>query len=163
MTENKPTNKDKIENTDQKLLDKVKSLPKEKWEIIMAKMEMYSDPIPHPDPEILKGYEELSSGSAKEIIENGIEESSHRRKLETSRQKRKSRLAWLSLIAFVILIFLFLLFSFYLILHDHKTIGSIFGGVSFISIFGPLINNVTELTKKDDISTSDSNDNKNRT
>lgn len=161
MTENKPINKDKIENSDQELLDKVKSLPKEKREIIMAKMEMYSGPIPHP--EILKGYEELSPGSAKEIIENGIEESSHRRKLETSRQKRKGRLAWLSLIAFVILIFLFLLFSFYLILHDHKIIGSIFGGVSFISIFGPLINNVTELTKKDDISTSDSNGNKKRT
>lgn len=161
MTENKPTNKDKIENSDQELLDKVKSLPKEKREIIMAKMEMYSGPILHP--EILKGYEELSPGSAKEIIENGIEESSHRRKLETSRQKRKGRLAWLSLIAFVILIFLFLLFSFYLILHDHKIIGSIFGGVSFISILGPLINNVIELTKKDDISTSDSNVNKKRT
>jgi uncharacterized membrane protein len=157
MTENKSESSlnNSTKNDDQVLLDEVEALPKDERERVMATIEMYKGPIPHP--EILKGYEKLFPGAAKEIITNGVNESVHRRNLETERQRRKGRLAWFSLISFAILSLVFMILSFDLINHDHKVIGSIFGGISFIGIFGSLINNVSELTKKDDLS-SDEND-----
>ncbi|NVY95803.1 hypothetical protein HU830_01085 [Lactobacillus sp. DCY120] len=73
MTTNKLTNNNKSDKDnktkDQILLDEVKSLPESKRKNMLATMEMYSGPIPHP--KILKGYD----GAAKEIIENGVNES----------------------------------------------------------------------------------------
>lgn len=156
MTENNlenPNNK----TDDQELVDKMEALPKDKKQeiIAMAKLEMYSGPIPHPD--IIKGYEEVYPGAAKKIIDNGVEESNHRRHMESQRQKRKGRLAWFSLLSFVMIAALFMWFGYSLIMHGHSIIGSIFGGVGFVTGLGTLINNVTELTSKDDISVDKDN------
>ena len=41
---------------------------------------------------------------------------------------------------------------FYLILEDHKIIGSIFGATSFLTLVGSFIGNINELSGNDDIS-----------
>lgn len=93
---------------DQEIIDQVKKLPisEEKQKDIIATMEMYSGPIPHP--KILAGYQALYPDAAKEIIENGLDESRHRRQLETARQKRRGHLAWASMILLVIVCLIFM-------------------------------------------------------
>ncbi|WP_260338754.1 DUF2335 domain-containing protein [Levilactobacillus parabrevis] len=100
MTESLPGKQSKISDKNNvgsrtDILDKLENLPSEDQEKIIATMEMYSGPIPHPA--ILEGYEKLYPGAAKEIIENGVQESRHRRKLETKRQARRGHLAWFTL------------------------------------------------------------------
>lgn len=115
-------------------------------------MEMYSGPLPHP--KILAGYEALDHGTARKIIDSGIEESVHRRHLETARQKRRGQLAWASMILLLVVCVIFMLGSFYLIMNGHKIIGSIFGGSSFIVLAASFLNNIDELSKNNDISTN---------
>lgn len=150
--------KKSIDKEDQEIIDQVKKLPisDEKKHDIIATMEMYSGPIPHP--KILAGYQALYPDAAAKIIENGLEESRHRRQLETARQKRRGHLAWGSMILLFVLCVLFIFGSFYLVLKNHPVIGSVFGGGSFITLVGTLMSNLTELTKKDDI--SNNNDSK---
>ncbi|ESS02203.1 hypothetical protein NB22_00610 [Limosilactobacillus fermentum NB-22] len=97
-----PDNKNKVSKEDQEIIDQVKKLPisKKEQQDIIATMEMYSGPIPHP--KILAGYQALYPDAAKKIIENGLDESRHRRQLETARQKRRGHLAWASMILLVI-------------------------------------------------------------
>lgn len=150
--ENENNQKKQISKEDQEIIDQVKRLPiseKEQKDII-ATMEMYSGPIPHP--KILAGYQALYPNAAKEIIENGLDESRHRRHLETARQKRRGHLAWASMILLVIVCLIFMIGSFYLILEDHKIIGSIFGATSFLTLVGSFIGNINELSGNDDIS-----------
>lgn len=74
-----PMAKGKLSAEDQEVLDQVSKLPlsdKDK-NSIMATLEMYSGPIPHP--KILAGYQALYPDAAQKIIENGLEESRHRR------------------------------------------------------------------------------------
>lgn len=162
MTENKSKSNDlsktddfsnKLSN-DSDLLDQVEALPEKKRQEMMQTLEMYSGPIPHP--EILEGYEKLDPGAAKEIIDNGVQESQHRRKMETKRQARRGHLAWATLICLTVIVFLFIAGSFYLILNNHEIIGSIFGGGSFLALLGSWVDQVPMLTAKDDISIDDS-------
>ena len=97
-----------ISKADQEIIDQVKKLPisEEKQKDIIATMEMYSGPIPHP--KILAGYQALYPDAVKEIIENGLDESRHRRQLETARQKRRGHLAWASMILLVIVCLIFM-------------------------------------------------------
>lgn len=88
------------------LLDDIERLNPEQKTEIMATLEMYSGPLPHP--EILKQYQELYSGAAKEIIKNGVAESKHRRRLENARSFVKLFLSFLSLIIFAGLAYLFI-------------------------------------------------------
>ncbi|HAM86069.1 DUF2335 domain-containing protein [Limosilactobacillus mucosae] len=144
--------KKNVDQNDQEIIDQVKKLPisDEQKHDIIATMEMYSGPIPHP--KILAGYQALYPNAAEKIIENGLEESRHRRQLETARQRRRGHLAWGSMLLLVLLCLLFMTGSFYLVLKNHPVIGSIFGGGSFITLVGTLTSNITELTKNDDIS-----------
>ena len=100
-TDSEDIQKNKVAKSkeDQELIAQVRKMPisDQEKDTIIATLEMYSGPIPHP--KILAGYEALDHGAAKKIIDNGIEESVHRRKLETVRQKRRGRLAWASMIA----------------------------------------------------------------
>ena len=63
-------NKNQISKEDQELIDQVKKLPisEKEQEDLIATMEMYSGPIPHP--KILAGYQALYPDAAKRIIEN---------------------------------------------------------------------------------------------
>ncbi len=142
---------------DQEIIAQVKKMPisdQQKNDLI-ATMEMYSGPIPHP--KILAGYEALDPGAAEKIINNGIEESVHRRTLETARQRRRGRLAWASMIALVIVCILFIIGSFFLIMNDHTIIGSIFGGSSFVVLIACFFSNIEQLSNNNDISTNKEN------
>lgn len=93
---------------------------------------MYNGPISHP--KVLEGYDKLDPGSAKRIINNGIEESIHRRKMEVITLKHITRSFYFRFILAFILAILFGLGSFYLVLNNHPIIGSTFVGATLISI-----------------------------
>lgn len=147
-------NKQDANKPDQEIIDQVNrmKIPEKQKHDIIATMEMYSGPIPHP--KILAGYQALYPDAAKKIIDNGIAESEHRRHMENARQRRRGHLAWASMILLFIFCILFILGSFYLIMNGHKIIGSIFGGSSFVVLAGSFLNNIDELSKNDDISTN---------
>lgn len=138
------------------IIDKLENMPKDEKDDVIATLEMYSGPIPHP--KILEAYQKLYPDAAKKIIENGLEESSHRRTLETARQKRRGRLAWATLISLVVIILVFIVLSFLLIMNGHKIIGSIFAGTSFLVFIGTMTDLVPLLSAKDDISVDDKNE-----
>ncbi|MBJ6744939.1 DUF2335 domain-containing protein [Streptococcus sp. 121] len=73
------TNKNDLERVDD-LVDLVEKLPDEERQIVLQKLEIYQGDLPHP--EILEGYNNLFPEAAKLIIENGVAESEHRRKME---------------------------------------------------------------------------------
>ncbi|KEZ15350.1 hypothetical protein Lp90_0792 [Lactiplantibacillus plantarum] len=152
----KPSNQSKRDsNTPEKkgeILDKLQELPDEEKEQIFAKLEMYSGPIPHPS--ILKGYEKLDPGAAKLIIENGVQESQHRRLLETKRQKRRGRMAWIVLFSLIAVTVMLLIGAFILIMNNHEIIGSLFGAGGFMTFLGSLVEQIGILSGNDDISTS---------
>lgn len=87
--------KKRISKADQEIIDQVKKLPisEEKQKDIIATMEMYSGPIPHP--KILAGYQALYPDAAKEIIENGLDESRHRRQVVDVTRKLSIKTAWI--------------------------------------------------------------------
>ncbi len=149
MTENLPDDKD---NLDGEVLDNIQGLNSEQKNQIMATIEMYSGPLPHPD--ILKKYQELYSNAAKEIIKNGVAESKHRRRLENIRVWVKLALAFIGVTIFGFLGYLFLKWSFDLIMHGHAIVGSIFGSGSFITLLGTVLSMIQSLTDKDDLQNS---------
>lgn len=154
MTETLPgTQKSAEQTSSAEIIDKLQKLPKEERDDLIATMEMYSGPIPHPD--ILKGYQKLYPDAAKRIIENGVQESEHRRNLETKRQRRRGHLAYICLWGGLIITTIFLLSSFYLILNDHTVIGSIFAGTSFLALIGTVFDLVPKLAGNDDLHSND--------
>ncbi|HEM4128982.1 TPA: DUF2335 domain-containing protein [Streptococcus suis] len=62
------------------IVEEVERLPKEERQVVLEKLEIYQGDLPHPD--ILQGYNKLYPDAAKRIIENGIAETEHRRKME---------------------------------------------------------------------------------
>lgn len=159
LKETKGNEKKQISKADQEIIDQVKKLPisEEKQEDIIATMEMYSGPIPHP--KILAGYQALYPKAAEKIIENGLAESRHRRELETARQRRRGHLAWVSMVILVLVCLIFMAGSFVLIIKGHTIIGTIFGGTSFIALIGSFMNSIDELSGNDDISKQNQNNN----
>lgn len=119
---------------------------------LIATLEMYNGPIPHPD--ILEGYDKLDPGAAQRIIDNGIDESKHRRKMEEKTVNHLARSFYFRFVLAFILAILFGSGSFYLILIGHTIVGSIFVGVTFISMLsiftGENINNQQEDDNKHD-------------
>lgn len=142
----------KLSPLDAEIVDQINNskMSNETKQEIISYLEMYSGPIPHPS--ILEGYEKLYHGASKEIINNGIAESKHRRKLESDRQKRRGRLAWTSLIVISMVTILFICLSAYLILHNHSIAGSVFGTVGVFTLLGGVVGNIDELTQNDDLS-----------
>ena len=150
MTESLP---DEQKSVDGELLDDIKGLNEEQKTEVMATLEMYSGPLPHPD--ILKKYQDLYPQAAKEIIKNGVAESKHRRRLENIRGSVKLFLAIAGMVVFAVLGYLFLKWSFDLIMGGHAIVGSVFGGLGFISLLGTILTLVQSLTDKDDLKNSD--------
>ncbi|MFT8465282.1 MAG: DUF2335 domain-containing protein [Liquorilactobacillus satsumensis] len=124
---------DKPEIVDE-AVDKLKKLPLHQQEQAIAKLEMYSGPIPHPD--ILKKYDDIDPGAAKLIIDNGVEESKHRRKMEIDAmeysQKDVKRRDWMGFVLGI----LGILIGAFLIWLGHTVTGSIFSGVSLVMLVG---------------------------
>ena len=120
-----------------KVVDHVKRLPRNEQHQVMQKLEMFSGPI--PAPHILKQYDEMDPGAAKQIIDNGVEESHHRRQMESKMlemsRKRKIRRDWMG---FVIGITSILVGAF-LIYKDHYAVGTIFSGISILGLVGQFL------------------------
>ena len=144
--------------SDAEIIDKLEKLPTDEKADILATLEMYSGPIPHPS--ILEAYQKLYPNAAEEIIKNGIEESNHRRYLENARQRRRGRLAWVVLIGVIVITMLFLFLSFELIMNNHEVIGSVFAGTTFLMFMGTMIEMVPKLSSKDDLSVDNSKEDK---
>lgn len=162
MTDNLPSNKDENRklSKDEELLDTVEALPEEKKQQLTMSLSMYSGPIPHPD--ILEGYEKLYPGASKKMINNGVEESEHRRSLETERQKRRGFLAVVSLIAVIVFTIILLLLSFFLIINDHAVIGTGFALFDIFVFLGKMYESVDKLSSNSDLNSNndDNDDNK---
>ncbi|GAB3061749.1 DUF2335 domain-containing protein [Salinicoccus sesuvii] len=128
-----------MENEDQiaevvEVVKKLEKLEPDEREEVIATMEMHHGPIPHP--QILGGYESLYEGAAQKIIDNGVEESSHRRNYENDQLKHfASRFYFKNTIAFIVGMSI-LGGSFYLIVNDYTIVGSIFGGFTALSMIG---------------------------
>ncbi|MFC6171228.1 DUF2335 domain-containing protein [Loigolactobacillus jiayinensis] len=121
------------------VIDHVKKLPPEKRQQAIAKLEMYSGPIPHPD--ILDRYNQMDPGAAKQIIDNGVAESEHRRSMESklleySRRDQKRR-DWMgfSIGLVIIVVGAFLMYL------DHYIVGSILSGGSALGLVGLFLDN----------------------
>ncbi len=123
-------NKDSVDEA----VDHITKLPHKEQQQVVAKLEMTSGPIPHPD--ILSRYDELDPGAAKLIIENGVEESAHRRTLESrameySRRDHKRR----DIMGFTIGL-VGMSIGALLIWLEHTVTGTIFSGVSLVMLVG---------------------------
>ncbi|MBO3091436.1 DUF2335 domain-containing protein [Schleiferilactobacillus harbinensis] len=106
---------------------------------MIAALEMYSGPIPHPD--ILERYDAIDPGAAKQIIDNGVTESTHRRAMEDkaieySRRDRKRR-DWMGYSIGLIIIGV----GAFLIYLDHVLTGTLLSGVSAIGLVGLFVAN----------------------
>lgn len=114
------------ESSDIEVIEAVKKsdIPEPKKEEVIATMEMYNGPIPHPD--ILAGFDKLDKGAAKKIIDNGIAESLHRRKMESRLLNRENSMYTINRTLGFILAIVIIGGGFYLILNNHPIIGSVF-------------------------------------
>lgn len=114
------------ESSDIEVIEAVKKsdIPEPKKEEVIATMEMYNGPIPHPD--ILAGFDKLDKGAAKKIIDNGIAESLHRRKMENRLLNRENSMYTINRTLGFILAIVIIGGGFYLILNNHPIIGSVF-------------------------------------
>lgn len=145
QTNNQSLNLNTTDQESQQIIDEVvdhiEKLPPAQQQMAMAKLEMYSGPIPHPD--ILKQYDEINPGAAQLIIENGVEESKHRRKLETDSllhmSRDRKRRDWMGFIIALVIVFVGAL----LIYLDHVITGSILSGVSALGIVGLFLDHDT--------------------
>ncbi len=130
-----------LDGAESEVIEAVKKsdMPEPKKEEIIATMEMYNGPIPHP--EILAGFDKLDKGAAKKIIDNGIGESTHRRKMENRLLNRENYMYTVNRTMGFILAILIIGGGFYLILNDHPIIGSIFSGTFSVAVLGLFLGN----------------------
>lgn len=140
--ENSKPIKEKQQNIDN-VIDHVKRLPRDEQHQVMQKLEMFSGPI--PAPHILKQYDEMDPGAAKQIIDNGVEESKHRRQMEIEMleisKKRGIRRDWMGFGIGIISIFV----GAFLIYKDHYVVGTIFSGISILGLVGQFLGNETDV------------------
>lgn len=120
------------------VVQNIGKLPQDQQQLAIAKLEMYSGPIPHPD--ILSQYEKIDPGAAKLIIDNGVEESRHRRELESqsleyTRRDRRRR-DWMGFVIALVIIGI----GAFLIEMGHVVSGSLLSGASALGIVGLFLN-----------------------
>lgn len=140
-----------------KAVNHIERLPHEQQQLVMSKLEMYSGPIPHPD--ILKKYDEMDPGAAKQIIDNGVTESEHRRDLESksleyARRDRKRR-DWMGLAVALAII----LVGAFLIFLGHTITGTVLSGVSAIAMVGLFLDNDSKSSNSKSNEEHDDSDN----
>ncbi len=137
-TEKHSVTKSDVENNEIiEIIDKVEKMPPEQKEQAMLTLEMHYGPIPHP--EILKKYDELDPGAAKLIIENGVNESVHRRDMEKRLLEKeindKRRGQYLGFIIGLVVI----LAGTYLIYANHPITGTLLSGTSLLGLVGSFL------------------------
>ncbi len=119
------------------VIDHVKRLPRDEQHQVMQKLEMFSGPI--PAPHILEQYDKMDPGAAKQIIDNGVEESHHRRQMESKMlemsRKKNIRRDWMGFVIGIVAIFV----GAFLIYKDHYVVGTIFSGISILGLVGQFL------------------------
>ena len=116
------------------LAEKVKKLPREERQIVLEKLEIYQGDLPHPD--ILKGYQTLYPDAAKRIIENGIAETEHRRRMEEKYLSNNINAHRLGQVLGFIVALVIVLSGVFLIFTGHGLAGSIMTGTSALGVIG---------------------------
>lgn len=140
----------------EEVVSHIERLPHRQQQQAMAKLEMYSGPIPHPD--ILRKYDMIDPGAAKQIIDNGVEESRHRRQLENQsleymRRDRKRR-DWMGFTVALVIIGV----GAFLIYIGHVVTGSILSGASALGIVGLFLDNGQSNDRKNSDGKKQTND-----
>lgn len=62
----------------------------------------FTGPLPHPA--ILAAYDSVASGTAQKLIDNSLEESEHRRRLQRHESQRKSYSLWVASIIAILIV-----------------------------------------------------------
>lgn len=137
-----------------------KRLPQEEQHEVMQKLEMYSGPI--PAPHILEQYDKMDPGAAKQIIDNGVEESHHRRQMESKiledQKKTRFRRDWMGFLIGILSICV----GGFLIYKDHYVVGSIFSGVSVLGLVGLFLGEQTDQQEESEESTDQQENQENK-
>ncbi|WP_423217073.1 DUF2335 domain-containing protein [Streptococcus equinus] len=116
------------------LVDKVEKLPKKEKQVVLEKLEIYQGDMPHPD--ILKGYNQLYPKAAEMIIQNGIKESEHRRKMEEKYLTGNIHSHQLGQVLGFIVALAIVAGGVFLIYKNHPIAGSMLSGTTAIGVIG---------------------------
>lgn len=116
------------------LVDKVEKLPKKEKQVVLEKLEIYQGDMPHPD--ILKGYNQLYPKAAEMIIQNGIKESEHRRKMEEKYLTGNIHSHQLGQVLGFIVALAIVAGGVFLIYKNHPITGSMLSGTTAIGVIG---------------------------
>ncbi|MCS4488388.1 DUF2335 domain-containing protein [Streptococcus sciuri] len=116
------------------LVDKVEKLPQEERQIVLEKLEIYQGDMPHPD--ILKGYNQLYPKAAEMIIQNGIRESEHRRKMEERYLAGNLRSHQLGQFLGFIIALVIVAGGVFLIYKNHPITGTLLSGTTAVGVVG---------------------------
>ncbi len=98
---------------------------------------------PLPNPDFLRRYEEISPGSAEQIIKMWEQQVAHRQQLELEVAKSEIRTARFGIAYALLLNIAILIGAFVLILNGHDTIGGLLAIVNITSLLGSVILNAT--------------------
>jgi uncharacterized membrane protein len=103
---------------------------------MMARMTHFSGPYPHPD--ILRGMEEVVKGSAAQVINMAVDQSTHRREIEKIVVKSQTRQSAIGQVLGFIIAIVGLTLSGFLIYKGHDLAGGVLGTAdiaALVSIF----------------------------
>ncbi|MDV5976788.1 Predicted membrane protein [Streptococcus pyogenes] len=116
------------------IVEKVEKLPQAEREVVFEKLEIYKGDLPHP--ETLKGYNSLYPEAAKKIIDNGIAESEHRRKMENKYIENNSKSYRLGQILGFIIALSIVGCGTFLIFTGNQISGSLMTGATALGVIG---------------------------
>lgn len=116
------------------IVEKVEKLPQAEREVFFEKLEIYKGDLAHP--ETLKGYNSLYPEAAKKIIDNGIAESEHRRKMENKYIENNSKSYRLGQILGFIIALSIVGCGTFLIFTGNQISGSLMTGATALGVIG---------------------------
>lgn len=125
----------------EELVEKVERLPREERQVVLEKLEIYQGDLPHPT--ILKGYQDLYPDAAKRIIENGITESEHRRRMEEKYLSGNMFAHRLGQFLGFIVALVVIGSGTFLIFYGHTITGTIMAGTTALGVIGLFTGNKT--------------------
>lgn len=126
-----------LSNSSAEIVEQIEELPIEERQVVMAHLEMTQSPL--PDPVTLEKYNDLYPDAAKTIIDNGVAEGAHRRKMEEQMLTSKVKLDRLRYIFAFIVSLIGIGLSFALVFTNHPLGGTIFGGVGLATVLALFI------------------------
>ncbi len=104
---------------------------------LLESRSMFSGPL--PPPEVLKAYDLVESGLAREIVDMAKRQSQHRMDMESVVIVGDSKRSWLGLVLGFVISCLFLGSSTYLIMEGHDIAGGTLATTALVSLVGTFI------------------------